>query len=463
MNLKLALKSINFKNDRWAYLILAIICIIFLSSSLFISTHLKRAIIPDEPVHFLVSKHFSSTWGIPEEKYEIYANGIYIQGRPFLYYWINGRILGFLKLIIPSVSDWRQLVALRMVNSFYSMGTVIFCFLLSYEVFKNRYWSLLPSFMLSTTLMFGFLSGGVNYDNLANLFSIISIYYLVRVLQKRDFLINSLGWLAFIMLGTLTKYTILPLALILVIIWIFFIIKNHSELSIKFKTNFNSILLLILMIVSLIPNFMIYGINILKYQSLTKPCRIFLTEEQCNLSPFRARKLAMAPEEKLSLRQVITEGYPDPVRYFLDRWLPRMRSDIFGIFGHRVYRIDPLLMSAFRILFIIVLFFFIRNIDHLGFLKWSLLTIALFYSLIIFHRNYRTELIYAFNFGGIQGRYIFPVISIPLILYTTSIKRIKNENIQVLLIITTVFLFIFDSPLVFLLFSSNMNSLNWFA
>ena len=45
---------------------------------------LNPGIVPDENAHFIFAKHYASTWGIPPDAPETYAQGWYIAHYPFL-------------------------------------------------------------------------------------------------------------------------------------------------------------------------------------------------------------------------------------------------------------------------------------------------------------------------------------------------------------------------------------------
>jgi hypothetical protein len=188
-------------------IVLIFIFAIFLAYSTFLALRLDTGLIPDEPAHFTFSKHYSTTLGIPPDTYETYSWGWYIKQNPFLYYWINGRIINLIKFVNPEISDLNLLIGLRLVSVLYSFGTVYFCFLLSREVIKHQWWQLLPVFLLTNTLMFVFISGGIHYDNLANFLSMVSLYFLVRSFKRKNFLGYSLAWMITIALACLAKYT----------------------------------------------------------------------------------------------------------------------------------------------------------------------------------------------------------------------------------------------------------------
>ena len=100
-----------------------------------------------------------------------YKNSIFV-------FWINGRILNINNGVIDEV------VLLRVINVIYSLGTVYVMYLLSKEIFKDKWKRVLPVFFLTHTLMFVFLSSSINYDNLANLLSTLSIYFFVKFVKK---------------------------------------------------------------------------------------------------------------------------------------------------------------------------------------------------------------------------------------------------------------------------------------
>jgi len=117
---------------------------IYLVSSVFIAVNLKTGIVPDEPAHFIFSKHFSSTMGIPPDTFETFSWGWYRHQNPFLYYWINGRIINLIQLIAPQFSDSNLLISLRLINVTYGLVTLVVCYLLSRELIQGRWWQFLP-------------------------------------------------------------------------------------------------------------------------------------------------------------------------------------------------------------------------------------------------------------------------------------------------------------------------------
>jgi len=410
---------------------LVVLIIVFFISALFIALNLKPGIIPDEPAHFVFSKHYSTTLGIPEDTYDTYRFGWYIWQNPFLYYWIMGRVINLTTLINPSITDPELLITLRVINTFFAVGTVFFCYQLSSEVIKKKWWRLLPVFFLINILMFVFLAGGVNYDNLANLLSMISIYFFVLSLKQKNFITNSILWMIFIFLGTLVKYPILPLALALSIAWIVALIVKRHALT-QFKIRQNHILLLIILTLLLVGNFSIYGVNIIRYQSLTPPCREILTVSQCELSPFVIRHEEIAYQPKLTIAESIELGFPSPIKYIVLTWPYHILSRSIGVIGHQSY-IPFHLMRYYQILFYGIIILGLVNLLHYRktkILMLHLFGIMTFYTITLLINNYYSELTYGFQQISLQGRYIFPIIGIILVLFAYTLMKFPNRIIR---------------------------------
>jgi len=425
---------------------------IFLATSGFLSVNLQTGIIPDEPAHFTFSKHFASTWGIPPDTYETYSWGWYIEQNPFLYYWVNGRIINTLQLLKPSANDWETLVTLRLANVIFALGSFLFCFLLSRELIHDPWWQLLPIFLLTNTLMFVFLASGVNYDNLANLLSMAGLYFFVRVFTRQDFLINSLVWMIFIGLGTLVKYTILPLALAMSLSWLVYTILQKSKVFPLCIWNVKFIVLAFILLCLIVSNFALYGINLIRHQSLKPPCREILLEAQCKISPYEKRDQRIANHPKMTIEESIQQGYPSPIKYAFVDWVKNMLLRSFGMIGHKSY--FPLQMiTLYQILFYGMLGLGIFNFIYrrrISFASASLLWVAAFYALVLLIQNYNSELVYNFTHIAFQGRYIFPVIGAIYVLFTKVLRNTPFWILRIFFLIATICVYLASGPVIIL-------------
>jgi len=454
---------LNFLDAHITTMALIIMLSVFIGFSTFFALRLKNAIIPDEPAHFYISQLFSTTLGIPSNTDKSMTLGMdNMEHNPYLYYWINGRILDFLRLVRPAVSDRQQLIFLRLTSVFYSILSIIFCYLLAKEVIKSRWGQLLVVFMVINTLMFVFLSGGVSYDNFINLFCFAGIYYLVRVLNGKDFFSNSLGWLVCIAIGALAKFTVLPLAAVLCLLWLIYVVQNRRQINFRLNWNWKLIILLIFSILFTGLNLSIYGVNWVKYKAIVPACNQISTPEQCNRSVYVKRAIELNfPKPKLTLSDVIKENKPDPLEYLSDYWSVSMLTKIYGIMGHKDY-IPDLIITFYRLFYFIVFLTAVRYWEKPDYLIGSLITIFITYFIVLLGRNYSSELSTNFQHIAIQGRYIFPVLGVLYLLIVHIITWIPQTFIRRLIIAFTILLFFVGSPM--WVFLTSFGSLaNWFA
>jgi hypothetical protein len=77
--------------------------------------------------------------------------------------------------------------------------------------------------------------------------------------------------------------------------------------------------------------------------------------------------------------------------------------------------------------------------------------------------NYDTELAYGFyKYVALQGRYLFPVISIGFVLVTYAIEQVKNKFVQLSTVMALVVLFLYSGPIRFIWYHDSVFA-NWFV
>ncbi len=429
-------------------IVLIVLLLVFTFYSVFLALKLETGIIPDEPYRFEVTQYFTNTWGIPQDVPIAEEYGENLQRNPYLGYWIFARTLNIYNLIIPTAEERQTLVFLRIINVVFSLGTVILCFFISKELIKKKWWQLLPVFLLTNTLMFVFLSGGVSYDNPANFFCAAGILFLVRVLKNKSFEKNSMGWIIFILLASLVKYAVLPLALIMFIVWLVFTVKNKMKISISQLKSIKSLSLLFIMIALLIAVGGLYGVNLVKFQSITPSCRDTFSADICQNTPYAIRLKELGLPEKLSLLEAFKRGYPEPIRYTFFTWIPEMIKRIFGIMAHKNY--FPIGTAYFQIALLWVIILGVRYWKKPEFTTTSLLGIFVFYALALIYINYNTELVYGFDkYVALQGRYIFLVVTIGFSLLSLALTHVSNKTIKLGTAAFLVLLFLYGGPIRF--------------
>ena len=444
-------------------LTLGLLLVVFTLYSVFLALNLRSGSVPDEGYRFGVSQAFAETWGIPAEIPLTHTTGEEAHRNPFMGYWIFGRALNVINLINPVSTDWQELVALRIVNVIFALGAVIVTYLISKEIIQNKWLQLLPVFMLTNTLMFVFLSGGVSYDNPTNFFSALGIYFFIRALKNKEFVLNSLAWITSIAFGALIKHTVLPLAAAMFVIWLIFAIKHRKEIpwtKPDKKVLFYGLLLLLLVVLGL--NVYLYGVNLIKFQSLRPSCFDTFSTEICDASVFVIRARELGLPQKLTLVEAFKQGFPDPIRFVFDIWIREMLKRVFGIMGG-VDNYFPINVTYFHIALYWIALLGFRYLKKIPNLVKGLFFIFAFYALVLIYTNYNSELAYGFyKYVALQGRYIFPVIGIAFVLSTFVIEQVKNKFLKYSTLAALVILFFYSGPIRFILYHDTIFS-SWFV
>ncbi len=418
-------------------LILGILFVIFLAFTVYLALNLKMGVSPDSWYHLRVSQKFSETVGIPANGPDTYKWRD-IEHIPYLYFWVNGRLLNFNSITF----NFNEVILLRVVNVIYSLSTLVGTYLLSKEFFEKKWLRIFPVFLLSNTLMFLFLSSSINYDNLANMFAVFSILFFVRAIKKKGEWKSIFLMLIIIGLGGLTKYTTLPLSFILILLTAIWLIKNWRIYIRELKGRLLYWLIPLFFLVVL--NVGVYGVKLIKFQSLQPKCTDVLTYEQCLENGVFVRDNEWMPQVKVNLISMIATGERlDPIRYS-GIWIWEMSKRVVGIMGDEsLFALDTYV--PFYLVYVVVSLL-------LGVLNWKkfnietkyLSIITLFYLLVLLLvQNYDMYLKRGYPALALQGRYMFPIISSFYILMVSFLNRINSKWLKGLLFIGLILLFIF--------------------
>ena len=422
-------KLVKYKNtDK---IVLAVVLAIFATFSLYLALNLRMGVSPDSYYHLEVSQAYSKTLGIPENTPETYQWRD-ITRIPYLSLWINGRILNLNEMTF----NFDEVMVLRLSNVLTAVGTLILVYLISKRLIKNKWGQILPVFLLSNTLMFVFLSSSINYDNLTVLLSTAAIYFLVRFLQEPKKLSHSLFIFIFLLLGTLTKNSVLPLALVVFIVWAVVMFKKKilkREYFEQFVTLPN-ILLTIGFFLLVILNFNVYGVNMITFGKLGPSCLDVLTYEQCLENGVFYRDIYKIPqvfEGNIfdAIKLILTGERIGPVRYF-PYWVVQMSKKIFGIMGDKSLFMKYEFLVPYFAYILLGLFLVFKNRKKMKIEEKGLIAVFSFYTLIVaYYVNYWTYIKHDWMDLALQGRYIFPVISIMYIIFSKYLLSIKNKKL----------------------------------
>ncbi|MGI6423049.1 MAG: glycosyltransferase family 39 protein [Candidatus Dojkabacteria bacterium] len=441
------LKKIRNKQNIILYILLAI----FLLFTLYLASTVKMGISSDSWYHLRVSQEYSKTLGIPVNTPDTYKWRD-ITNIPYLYFWINGRILN----LNSATFNFNEVILLRVINIFFALGTVIATYLLSKECIKNRWAQLIPVLLLVNTLMFLFLSSSINYDNLSNMLASFAILFFVKSIKQKDTLKYPILTILMLSIACLTKYTILPLAFILVILLLIDMFRTKRVFNMKDR----SLLLLLPTIFFLLLNLLLYGGNLVNHGELDPDCSKTLTYEQCLENGVFRRDNELMPAEEVNLIEMITTGQRlDPIRY-TGIWIWEMTKRVIGIMGDSSFFHSDSVVSLFTALLGISLIVGVVNWKKYSVEIKYMASLTLFYLLILLIvQNYDMYLKRGYEVLALQGRYMFPVISSFYVLISVFWLNIKNKYFKIGIISISLILLTLLSIPYFLL---NVDS-SWFG
>ena len=416
-------------------LLLFVIISFFLIFGGFLSLNIKKNISPDERYHTNVSKFYSETLLIPDNSKDTYAYGD-ITRIPYLSFWLNARLIN---INVIGVEDY---IVLRFFNLIISTGSLLIIYFISKEVINKKYLNLLPVFLLANTLMYVFLSSAVSYDNLSNFFVFVSFYFYIKFIKT-----NKPPYIIYLLvsqiLGLLTKFTIAPVVLIEFILLVCFVIKrgDFKKIFRSLYTKHKKLLIFNLIIFSL--GFLLYGVNVIQYGSLTVHCDKVLTVDQCmeNGIYSRANSLKDYTPESINGFLDLLKDRLTPFEY-LSTWVLEMTQRIFGVLGHKSLLMHKYFANIYIFLFALLSGIVIHKWEKKDYLESNLMIISSFYILtLLIYQNYRLYMKTGILGLALQGRYLFPVVSLIYIIVVRYLKDLKLRLLKWVIIIFMLMLF----------------------
>lgn len=266
------------------------------------------------------------------------------------------------------------------------------------------------------------LAATVNYDNLLFLLSGVTIYVFIKVITARELTyVNFVTFLSLGMLGSLVKYTFLPLYLPMFLFWIVRVVKHDKGLAWKhIKASIHSLLkdnrllfvgLGALLLISTVLFVERYGVNVIKYHAIAPKCERLMSTDRCSKYYVWQRNDALLHTQ--SERPVD----PDVFVYF-GQWLRGMTvtpffpylivDDSGGPLGAL-----PLPVQTFQFLVVIGFVVLIAGLESLARnrVRFCLLVTSLFYVIVLFADNYSSYLTYHAPVAT-NGRYLIVVLPI---------------------------------------------------
>jgi len=394
----------------------------FVFSAGFIAMTTSRAVAPDETAHLSRVKIYAEGGVTPfiHQTEATYYLGAVEQQPNYLFHYVMSMPYRFMP---DAWSPNTKIVLLRLINMVFVLcGLVVFSRTVR-RLTRSTLVQNLSVFMLSNTLMFVFLAGVLNYDNLFFLTTCVAFYYLVKLLQKfslQDFLKLGIA----VAIALLTKFTFVPLAVMFAIV---LIVRYCRELRSVWQTSKTEIkeyrkpLIILAILFALVFGFFAerYVGNFIKYGSYRPKCENVLGHEKCLSSALYRRNLSFKDKE-------VTQKIPN--EQFVAKWMLRTKETIFGIMGHHSLAQAPLIKYGSLVVIAVMLFAFVRTVSPRDSTMFYLIAIILMYvgALIIHNHNLfqRSQI-----FGmALQGRYIFPVLGMIYFVGNFFVERLMRKN-----------------------------------
>lgn len=414
--------------------------------------NLRMGLSPDSTYHPEVSRAYTTTLGIPENTEATYQFRD-ITRIPYLSFWLNARVMNLNNQTI----DINETHLLRFFNLAFSIGTLLITYLISKEIIKGKWLQILPTFLLANTLMFIFLSSSINYDNMVNLLATMAIYFLIKHIKKPKEIKYTIYMFLALTIGTLTKSTILPLALIMTIVWVYTCIrnKNFNAKYLKQILQPKNIVAILILLIFVFLNFKLYLPNIIEFGSLEPYCTDILTHEQCLQNGVYNRDINKIPvvfEGGIveTIKLIIDGERMNPFIYF-PFWLVEMSRKVFGIMGDNSLFMKYEYLPFFLGFFIFGIHLLIKNRKKWDILDKVLILISVFYAIfLMMYHNYDTYIKHNWPDLALQGRYIFPVIVPIYVILSKYFGQIEKKKTLKILTVILIIGFILGSYVYFI-------------
>ncbi len=268
-------------------------------------------------------------------------------------------------------------------------------------------------FFMATTLMYTFISGMANYDNLV-IPQALGSFWLLALIARRATPGRFLALGALVLLGCLTKVVFLPLGAGIVIAA--FALGRKALATREFWRQIPrtpaQIVGILAVLVLLRSNVRLYGANYARYQAIYPTCEDVIGAEIC------AKEYSQSIRDKMLIG--MSAGQPrHSLKAFLRLYFKRWEETVVGIMSHRDLKPTQHERYPFRrglsLCAAAIVFAAVRRRDVLrNSLWWAVLLVSSAYAAIVVLENYDSYLRLGVFGAGLQGRYWFPVLA-PLI------------------------------------------------
>ena len=440
----------NRLTQRWDLWVIILLGLYFIGRLFYFAFTVGPGVPPDEITHISIARLYAETLLGIEDSLASFQHNL-VTHVPYLYYFVMGKLAAV-------VGD--DYITLRVLNIGLSLALLIAAYRLSMLVLQRPLARVLFFVMLTNTLMFGFLSASVNYDNLTNLLAVLAVYFLVRYFRTDD-PAHLLSFVISTGLGLLTKGAFLMLAPLFGLVWLLSRWSSFrvdmQRLALDARGGRRRILVLLAgVVICVVANLSLYGVNLVSYGKIVPGCTQVLTHEQCMenrinarnwvVSQYRLGKLSYMDawrataqikhpgdiahaQRLLENERRVKLSKPEPLNvldYMHLVWVQAMKPSMFGIMAHQSMLRTPNELWSYGVIFFVALLLLARNLRLDGSdAIWLGLAVVVFgyYALLVGYYNYTGYLHTNAPLLGVQGRYLFHVLVPAYLLMAEFILR----------------------------------------
>ena len=425
------------ENQKVSKIIIILCFVVFVLQALFFALTIKESLPPDEAYHLKLSQVYSKTLSRPSNSEETYYIG-QIEDTAFLYHWISGRIINLKDAFFPALSD---LVTLRIVSVLTGVSSIFIAYQIIKLLTEDKLAQTLLVIMLTNTLMFVFISGGVSYDPLTTLFSLLIIYFVLKLFKHKT-IENMFFFLFFLLLGALTKITLPPFAFIVILFLVIHEWKYRGKYLESLKEFWKrkkvlTILLALVILILVVLNTNLYIANFIKYKNMIPECTQVMEFDDCMKSA------------EYSFHHGLVESAPPrnervTIYWYFHHWVYYQIESLYGVLAHTSMILPHKGVLCFYGIFIISITLFIRNFDFKSSeQKFLSFLIVSYLFVLFFFLNYSTYIDQGILQSGIQGRYLFPILVPIYVLIASNLSYIRRSYLKVglFLLFSSIFIY----------------------
>ncbi len=405
--------------------------ILFLIQSSFYALSIAYGLPPDERYHFSLIGFFVQNNFNPNITSQ---DGYFFLGEitktPYiLYHYLLSPILA----LLAGFSQEVQVIGLRLINILMALGSLLVLSKIGDLLKLSRFTTNISVFIFASAMMFTFLSGAINYDNLVILLGFLSLFLMIRLIKQREPLDLAL-WIVVSLAGLLAKVTYTPIFVASALILIVVLRREVISLSIgwirAFKQHKALNSLIIVMIVGLFSMASYtYVANLATYGSHNPSCVEVHSHEQCLDHAIYRRNLM--------LNEIDMSGFQPKLSEFGLEWSKQTTSGIFGTLSRNSIQPFKTLVYAMVVLGLTLLSSTVWKFNYRDKVLIYVLAVVVSYLAVLINENFRVYEIRG-RLTATQGRYVFPVLPILYMLgfhYLEQIKRSKWVKIGIVVIV----------------------------